>query len=100
MGAIYRIHFVRHNLKQALKALKDNGYSLMGAALGGEDLYQAKIPKKTALIMGSESHGIHKDISEQLEKLLLIPRFGKTESLNVAMATGIILSHYKMMNLK
>lgn len=98
MGAVYRIQFVRKDIKMALKHLKEHDFTLIGAALNGENLYQAKIPLKTALIMGSESHGIALETKNVLDQTLLIPQFGKTESLNVGMATGIILSHYKLIN--
>ena len=45
--------------------------------------------------MGSESHGISSELEPFISEIVLIPQFGKTESLNVAMASGIILSHYK-----
>ena len=83
------------NLNETIPDLKTNNFQLIGAALGGENLYTTPFKKKTALVMGSESHGISKELSDQLDKEVLIPQFGKTESLNVAMATGIILSHYK-----
>jgi len=95
MGAVYRIKFHRTNLNETIPDLKTNNFQLIGAALGGENLYTTPFKKKTALVMGSESHGISKELSDQLDKEVLIPQFGKTESLNVAMATGIILSHYK-----
>lgn len=95
MGAVYRIHFHRTDLDPILDNLYENGFQIMGAALGGENLYRSKFKVKTALIMGNESHGISKQLKQKTEKMVLIPQFGKAESLNVAMATGIILSHYR-----
>lgn len=95
MGAVYRVRFFRTDLKEALIQLSDNGFALMGAELGGENLYEANFQKKTALVMGSESHGISEELQHHIQKSILIPKFGETESLNVAMATGIILSHYR-----
>ena len=45
--------------------------------------------------MGSESHGISDELQKLIDLSITIPQFGQTESLNVAMASGIILSHYK-----
>ena len=44
--------------------------------------------------MGSESHGISNQLKPFIQSIT-IPKFGASESLNVAMATGIILSHYQ-----
>lgn len=95
MGAVYRTRFFRTNLTEALMQLNEAGYQIIGAALGGENLYKTNFKTKTALVMGSESHGISPELIGQIQKTVLIPQFGETESLNVAMATGIILSHYK-----
>lgn len=96
MGAAYRIHFHRTNLVDTLRNLASHNFDLVGAALGGSDLYTANFAKKTAIVMGSESHGIAEKLRVIIPNMVEIPRFGETESLNVAMATGIILSHYRL----
>jgi len=95
MGAVYRINFHRTHLSNLLQKLSVNGFDIVGAALGGKSLYQYDFKPKTAIVMGSESHGIASELRSQLSSSIEIPRFGSTESLNVAMATGIFLSHYK-----
>ena len=95
MGAVYRVRFYRTNLVQCVQDLSASGFEVIGAALGGENLYEKSFQKKTALVMGSESHGISPELVPYISKMILIPQFGETESLNVAMASGIILSHYK-----
>jgi len=67
----------------------------LGATLGGENVYKMTLPQKSALLMGSESHGLQKPILDALDNEISIPSFGKSESLNVAMATGILLSEFK-----
>lgn len=94
MGAVYRIQFAHCNLPQKLDDLKKSGYQLIGADMSGTSLYSFQFASKTALVMGSESHGISSEIQQLLNERITIPRFGKTESLNVGIATGIILSHY------
>jgi TrmH family RNA methyltransferase len=53
------------------------------------------MPSKLVLVMGSESHGVSNEILSMVTQKISIPKFGQTESLNVAMATGIILAEYK-----
>lgn len=95
MGAVYRVRFYRTDLKEELMNLAAHGFEISGAELGGDTLYEASFSAKTALVMGSESHGISEELKHLIKKSILIPKFGETESLNVAMATGIILSHYR-----
>jgi len=47
------------------------------------------------LLMGSESHGIRETCAKLVTNKITIPAFGGAESLNVAMATGIILDNFK-----
>lgn len=95
MGAVYRINFLQVNLEEKINELKQNGFSVLGADLNGKNLYEYKFSSKTALVMGSESHGISEKIAAILDDRITIPKVGETESLNVAMATGIILSAYR-----
>ncbi|MFD1550981.1 RNA methyltransferase [Putridiphycobacter roseus] len=95
MGAIYEAHIHYRYLLQILPALKAADYILTGASLTGENIYQTSFKEKTALIMGSESHGISTEIMQALDQAILIPKYGTAESLNVGIATGIILAEYK-----
>jgi len=94
MGAVYRIQMRYQNLESTIETLKTNDFIISGASLTGKTIYDATFTPKTALVMGNESHGISTNIMKQLDQELLIPRFGKTESLNVSIATGIFLAEY------
>ena len=63
----------------------------------GENIGEAKLPPKLALVMGSESHG-PSDFWKENSQRVTIPRKGnsKTESLNVAIATAIILGNISL----
>ncbi|UCH62688.1 MAG: RNA methyltransferase [Fidelibacterota bacterium] len=74
--------------------LADRGIALLGAALGGRSLDQFKPPGKAwALVVGSEARGLSTFWREQLDEAITIPGSGQAESLNAAVAGGIIL-HY------
>jgi len=63
------------------------------ATLNGKPVYgHAKI-KEGILLIGNESKGLRKELVEKATEELTIPRLGSAESLNAAVATGIILSH-------
>ena len=94
MGAIFRMNVMYGALEGALLELIDAGFSTYGADMDGTNALEVKLPAKTALVMGSESHGLSEGIKSKVEALT-IPKFGESESLNVAMAAGILMSVYK-----
>ncbi|HEY0066378.1 MAG TPA: RNA methyltransferase, partial [Flavisolibacter sp.] len=63
------------------------------ATLGGSSLYKEPRTTEGVLIIGNESKGISPSILSSATRQLTIPRRGEAESLNAAVATGIILSH-------
>ena len=68
------------------------------ADMDGNNVYKTKLPEEAILVMGNEANGISEEINTIIKNKLTIPRFGniqETESLNVAMATSIILSEFK-----
>ncbi|ADQ16329.1 tRNA/rRNA methyltransferase (SpoU) [Leadbetterella byssophila DSM 17132] len=68
-------------------------HPILGADLEGQNVHKWDFPKNMALVIGSESHGISAETERQLTDKVNIPRIGKAESLNAAMATGIILDN-------
>jgi TrmH family RNA methyltransferase len=66
---------------------------IYGALLKGTSLYQVPPVKEGLLVIGNESKGIREDLMPYISAPVTIPRSGGAESLNAAVATGIILSH-------
>jgi 23S rRNA (guanosine2251-2'-O)-methyltransferase len=79
------------NLNNALTDLKDIGYWVTGAELGGENLYKADLTGKTVLVIGGEGTGIKKHTKEICDRIVTIPLRGKVNSLNASVACGIVL---------
>ncbi|MFC1620074.1 TrmH family RNA methyltransferase [Candidatus Neomarinimicrobiota bacterium] len=76
------------------QALSDDELTVLGATMTGKPLDQLPPTEKGwALVIGSEAHGLGEFWSERLDLALTIPGFGAVESLNAAVAAGIIL-HY------
>lgn len=91
MGSIFRVEVTYGDLLPEVETAKAAGFSILAADMDGEDITNFKFESKTVLVMGSESHGVSDEISS-LSTAVTIPKKGKAESLNVAMATGIILA--------
>lgn len=100
MGAILRvrIHYV-DNLSKLLHEARDMGMNIYGTLLDGNNIYQEKLDNKGIIVMGNEGRGVSDECRNMLTHKLLIPPFPAdcptSESLNVAMATGIILSEFR-----
>lgn len=95
MGSLTRISIMYSNI---LEYLKNSNLPKYAADMDGENVYKTKLPKNAILVMGNEANGISKDVYSSISKTISIPRFGdlqKTESLNVATATAILLSEFK-----
>ena len=74
--------------------LKESTSENIGTDMVGESIYDCKFPEKFNLILGNEGNGMRPEVEKLVSKNITIPRFGKTqstESLNVSMATSIIL---------
>lgn len=95
MGSLTRISIKYTDLENYLK---DNILPTFIADMDGANIYQSNLPKEAILIMGNEANGVSEKIKMVAENKISIPRFGdiqKTESLNVATATAILLSEFK-----
>ncbi len=91
MGSIYRTQMRYLDLTTYLA---NDSRSKYGALLEGENVYQKKLENEAILVMGNEGNGISKEVQKYIDEKLTIPRFGSAESLNVANATGILLSEF------
>lgn len=92
-GALYKIPVCRVvNLSETVELLKNNGLQIIAA---GEkhttSYYDVNYNNPTAIIMGAEDVGVSKSLLLLADKTVNIPMLGSIESLNVSVATGIIL---------
>lgn len=94
-GSIFHIPVVRGDLSEWIDSLKEKAIPVYGTALENAVLYhQVKKEGKFALVMGNEGSGIDSDILAKTDANVIIPIMGKAESLNVAVATGIVLYYF------
>ncbi len=86
MGAFTRVKVFYQELGPFLKTISQ---PIVAADLQGSNIYDYRFQDPSVILMGSESHGIPEELAEYITDRLTIPSFGETESLNVAIATGI-----------
>jgi 23S rRNA (guanosine2251-2'-O)-methyltransferase len=80
------------NLSRTLRWLKDQGIWIMGAAgAAAQTVYQADLTMPLAVVVGAEGKGIRRLTQEQCDFLVKLPMLGQVESLNLSVATGVLL---------
>lgn len=100
MGALLRVkvHYV-DNLSSLLGEAKRAGMAIYGTLLDGNNIYHETLSEEGIIVMGNEGRGLSDECRNTLTHKLLIPPYPAdahtSESLNVAMATGIILSEFR-----
>ena len=93
MASLLRVNTWYMDLDECIASNKD--VPLWAAALDGDDLHNVKQVDLAMLLIGNESKGIRPALLQKTQKRIAIPRYGGAESLNAAVATGIILAHLR-----
>lgn len=91
-GSFTRINVFYTKLEEYLLKTK---LPILGTFLGGKDVHAFDFPKSGILLMGNESNGINEELEKIVTEKITIPSYGKAESLNVAIATAVILDNWK-----
>jgi TrmH family RNA methyltransferase len=100
MGALLRVklHYV-DNLSALLNKARDGGMAIYGTLLDGNNIYHETLSQEGIIVMGNEGRGLSDECRNTLTHKLFIPPYPAdvptSESLNVAMATGIILAEFR-----
>lgn len=104
MGAIFRVKTFYTELPRLLERSRGEDFQVFGTFLNGENIYRATLSRKGFIVMGNEGKGISEEIEHLTGQKLTIPSFANTpdstESLNVGVATGIILSEFRRRGLE
>jgi len=86
------------NIGYLIKKLKKEGFQIIALEQSKKSIpyYRFKSKSPFVLIVGNEVRGLNKKILEKCDYILEIPMFGKKESLNVAVAFGIVAYYLKI----
>lgn len=92
-GALHIVPVCKiRSTQSTITKLRENGIQIVAATEKAESLYyNCDYTAPCAIVMGSEEYGISSEILKSADKLVKIPIAGKIESLNVSVATGILL---------
>lgn len=92
-GALRKVLLCRiPSVQQAIDVLRLNGIQVLGTQMQGSvPVYESNFQVPTAIVMGAEDTGISKDVIRRADQLIRIPVMNEFDSLNVSVATGMIL---------
>ena len=94
VGTLENVHIVSvTNLVNTINELKANGFWIIGTTLAEQSIDYRNInyDGKIVLVVGNEGKGISKIVEKNCDFLAKIPMYGKTNSLNASVATGIMI---------
>lgn len=95
MGGIFRTKVIEvEDLAQTLNSFKDSGYKVVTTELSAEKSIYDMNYQKSVVVIGNEANGVTPEVSKTATDKVIIPMLGKTESLNAAVATSIMIYEY------
>jgi 23S rRNA (guanosine2251-2'-O)-methyltransferase len=83
------------NLAEALRRLKEAGYWLYAADMGGASLVDADLSPRSAIVLGNEGAGVSRLLRAECDFALSIPMAGHVDSLNVSAAAAVLMYEYR-----
>ena len=95
MGGIFRTKVIEvEDLAQSLIEYKNNGFKVLTTELSAEKSIYDVDYQKSVVVIGNEANGVTEEVSKVASEKVIIPMLGKTESLNAAVATSIMIYEY------
>lgn len=92
MGSIFRVPFVYvDDLFEVVEMMKEKQITTYAAHLNGTDYTREDYQGGTAFLIGNEGNGLTDELTDMAQKKIKIPMCGKVESLNAAMASGLLV---------
>jgi TrmH family RNA methyltransferase len=97
MGSLFNLNINYLSEEKLIEFLKLNDYHILSSGLTNESVNynKVKLKNKNAIVFGNEGQGVSEDILNISDEIVKIPIYGSAESLNVGVATGIILYKVK-----
>ena len=92
MGALFSLDLVKVTTEELIRWKKVNSVFACGTSDGAHANYQeVDYPANMILLMGSERQGLHPELASCCDEMVAIPMAGRSDSLNLAVATGVML---------
>ena len=91
-GALNHIKVAKvTNINMAIDKLKEEGFWVYGAELGGGEMYDANLTGKLCIVIGGEDSGVKRLTKSKCDGIISIPMYGNVNSLNASVACGVVV---------
>ncbi|MBN1396731.1 MAG: RNA methyltransferase [Bacteroidetes bacterium] len=95
-GSVFHLNISENlDFESVLPNLKSESFKITATALNGKSINTYRLPDKVVLLLGNEAQGVNPKLIQQADAVVSIARHGKAESLNVGIACGIFLEHWR-----
>ena len=99
MGSFSRILVYYSEISEYFENIVNNkNIEIIGTFLNSENVHRFDFPKSGYIVLGNESNGIGAEVEKLITKKITIPGFGEAESLNVGIATAVVLDNLRRRN--
>ncbi len=92
MGSIARVEVIYTDIRQLIMDHKTHK-SYAATLDGNVNIHKLTIPEPVLLIIGNEARGVSEEIIKTCDDTIMIPRYGKAESLNASIATAVLIDN-------
>lgn len=92
-GSLFRVECVYSDLKIIFE--RNKNMKVFGTFMKGNSIYSSVLDKNGFILIGNEANGISDELIPFVNEKISIPSFGKAESLNAAVAAGIVVSEFR-----
>ncbi len=92
-GSLFRLECISVKLESLFES--NRHLKVYGAFMEGGNIYKIKLEKSAFILIGNEANGIRGELLPFIQHKIAIPSFGGAESLNAAVAAGILMSEFK-----
>jgi TrmH family RNA methyltransferase len=101
MGSFSRIRVYCSGISEYFENIvKNKNTEIVGTFLNSENVHRFDFPSSGYIVLGNESNGIGAEVEKLITKKVTIPRFGEAESLNVGIATAVVLDNLRRRELQ
>jgi TrmH family RNA methyltransferase len=96
MGSFSRIRVYYSEISEYFEnTVRNKNVEIIGTFLNSENVHRFDFPSSGYIVLGNESNGIGAEVEKLITKKITIPRFGEAESLNVGIATAVVLDNLR-----
>src|SRR5260221_13168080 len=98
-GAVFHIPIIKSAIYPTIKEFKNSFYQIIGIERNGESITSATLPLSCLFLIGGEDKSLSDGVRKECDKIIEIPQFGHVNSLNMSVASAIVIYEFVRQNI-